>query len=150
MKKFTELRFKLIEANWMDDEPYSKKAMYDLMNAAKKDARKLKSEDDFNDWMADKGYPIMMKHHKPGPFHKGKKTDFVKDSDSNLFDRYRKDIVKGLKLKLEVTEESVEESSASWAKSLEDLAKKKQLDKISDKDKKTLMKIAAMMAKEKK
>ena len=44
----------------------------------------------------------------------------------------------------------VEESSASWAKSLEDLAKKKQLDKISDKDKKTLMKIAAMMAKEKK
>lgn len=49
-----------------------------------------------------------------------------------------------------VKKESVEESSASWAKSLEDLAKKKQLDKISDKDKKTLMKIAAMMSKEKK
>lgn len=44
----------------------------------------------------------------------------------------------------------VEESSAAWAKSLETMAKKKQLDQISDKDKETLMKIAAMMAKEKK
>ena len=42
----------------------------------------------------------------------------------------------------------VKESSTAWAKSLETIAKKKQLDKISDKDKKTLMKIAAMMAKE--
>ena len=49
-----------------------------------------------------------------------------------------------------VKKESVEESSASWAKSLEAIAKKKQLDKISDKDKETLMKIAAMMSKEKK
>jgi hypothetical protein len=94
------------EANWMDDEPYSKKAVSDLLKAAKKDAGKLKSEDDFNDWMADKGYPIMMKHHKPGPFHKGKKTDFVKDSDSDLFDRYKKDIVKTLRLKLESVEEA--------------------------------------------
>lgn len=43
-----------------------------------------------------------------------------------------------------------DESSASWAKSLDDIAKKRQLDKISDKDKATLMKIAAMLAKEKK
>ena len=91
----------VVKENWMDDEPYSKKAVSDLVKAAKKDAGKLKSEDDFNDWMADKGYPIMMKHHKPGPFHKGKKTDFVKDSDSDLFDRYRKDIIKALRLKLE-------------------------------------------------
>ena len=77
------------------------------MKAAKKDAGKLKSEDDFNDWMADKGYPIMLKYHKPGPFHKGKKPDFVKDSDSDLFDRYRKDIVKGLRLKLESISEAL-------------------------------------------
>lgn len=133
------------EANWMDDEPYSKKVMSDLVKAAKRDARKLKSEDDFNDWMADKGYPIMMKHHKPGPFHKGKKPDFVKDSDSDLFDRYKKDIVKSLKLKLEVSE-----SDANWAKSLEKINKQRQLDKISDKDKETLMKIAALLGKEKK
>lgn len=44
----------------------------------------------------------------------------------------------------------VEESSAAWAKSLETIAKKKQLDKISDKDKATLVKIAQMLAKEKK
>ncbi len=50
----------------------------------------------------------------------------------------------------ELRNKDVEESSASWAKSLETIAKKRQLDKISDKDKETLMKIAAMMAKEKK
>ena len=44
----------------------------------------------------------------------------------------------------------VEESSSAWAKSLETIAKKKQLDKISDKDKATLVKIAQMLAKEKK
>lgn len=48
----------------------------------------------------------------------------------------------------DIRTKNVEESSAAWAKSLETIAKKKQLDKISDKDKKTLMKIAAMMAKE--
>jgi len=48
----------------------------------------------------------------------------------------------------DIRTKKVEESSAAWAKSLETIAKKKQLDKISDKDKKTLMKIAAMMAKE--
>jgi hypothetical protein len=39
----------------------------------------------------------------------------------------------------------VDESSASWAKSLQDIAKKKQLDKISDKDKALLIKLADMM-----
>ena len=48
----------------------------------------------------------------------------------------------------DIRTKNVEEASAAWAKSLETIAKKKQLDKISDKDKKTLMKIAAMMAKE--
>jgi hypothetical protein len=112
------------EANWMDDEPYSKNAVSDLLKAAKKDAGKLKSEDDFNDWMADKGYPIMMKHHKPGPFHKGKKTDFVKDSDSDLFDRYKKDIVKSLRLKLESVEEAKSKFSKSLLKKATDLALK--------------------------
>lgn len=51
---------------------------------------------------------------------------------------------------VESKEEEVEESSAAWAKSLETIAKKKQLDKISDKDKATLVKIAQMLAKEKK
>lgn len=51
---------------------------------------------------------------------------------------------------VENKEEEVEESSAAWAKSLETIAKKKQLDKISDKDKATLVKIAQMLAKEKK
>lgn len=44
----------------------------------------------------------------------------------------------------------VEESSAAWAKSLEKIEKQRQLDKISDKDKATLIKIANMLAKEKK
>jgi len=44
-----------------------------------------------------------------------------------------------------VKESDVEESSASWAKSLETIAKKKQLDKISDKDKELLIKLADMM-----
>lgn len=44
----------------------------------------------------------------------------------------------------------VSESDANWAKSLEKINKQKQLDKISDKDKETLMKIAALLGKEKK
>lgn len=47
-------------------------------------------------------------------------------------------------------EVEVSESDANWAKSLEKINKKKQLDKISDKDKETLMKIAALLGKEKK
>ena len=47
-----------------------------------------------------------------------------------------------------VEESYVEESSSEWAKSLETIAKKKQLDKISDKDKELLIKLAAMMKKE--
>lgn len=50
----------------------------------------------------------------------------------------------------ELRNKDVEESSASWAKSLEKINKQKQLDKISDKDKETLMKIAALLGKEKK
>lgn len=42
------------------------------------------------------------------------------------------------------------ESSSSWAKSLETIAKKRQLDKISPKDKDTLKKIMALLNKEKK
>ena len=42
------------------------------------------------------------------------------------------------------------ESTAAYAKSLEKIARDKQLASISDKDKQTLMKIAAMLAKEKK
>ena len=42
------------------------------------------------------------------------------------------------------------ESDANWAKSLEKIQKQRQLDKISDKDKETLMKIAALLGKEKK
>ena len=42
------------------------------------------------------------------------------------------------------------ESTAAYAKSLEKIAKDRQLAAISDKDKQTLMKIAAMLAKEKK
>ena len=42
------------------------------------------------------------------------------------------------------------ESRSSWSKSLETIARKRQLDKISDKDKATLIKIANMLAKEKK
>ena len=42
------------------------------------------------------------------------------------------------------------ESSAAWAKSLETIAKKRQLDKISPKDKDTLKKIMALLNKEKK
>ncbi len=42
------------------------------------------------------------------------------------------------------------ESSAAYAKSLEKIARDRQLAAISDKDKETLMKIAAMLAKEKK
>lgn len=42
------------------------------------------------------------------------------------------------------------ESSASWAKSLETIARKRQFAQISDKDKATLIKIADMLAKEKK
>tara|TARA_B100000902_G_C27222855_1_gene870599 strand:- start:56 stop:586 length:531 start_codon:yes stop_codon:yes gene_type:complete len=41
------------------------------------------------------------------------------------------------------------ESNANWAKSLEKIQKQRQLDKISDKDKETLMKIAALLGKEK-
>ena len=44
----------------------------------------------------------------------------------------------------------VSESDANWAKSLEKIQKQRQLDKISDKDKETLMKIAALLSKEKK
>ena len=44
----------------------------------------------------------------------------------------------------------VSESDANWAKSLEKINKQKQLDKISNKDKETLMKIAALLGKEKK
>ena len=44
----------------------------------------------------------------------------------------------------------VSESDANWAKSLEKIQKQRQLDKISDKDKETLMKIAALLGKEKK
>ena len=44
----------------------------------------------------------------------------------------------------------VSESDANWAKSLEKINKQRQLDKISDKDKETLMKIAALLGKEKK
>jgi hypothetical protein len=152
MKNFKELRTnynthsKSVNENWMDDEPYSKKAASDLIKTAKKSVSKLKTEDDFNDWMSDTGYTIIKKYHKPGPFHKGVKTDFFKDAGSDLFARYKKELLKALRLKFE----NVEESSASWAKSLETIAKKKQLDKISDKDKETLMKIAAMMSKEKK
>lgn len=58
------------------------------------------------------------------------------------------DITKWLK-KLD-TSESVEESDANWAKSLEKINKQRQLDKISDKDKETIMKIAALLGKEKK
>ena len=47
-------------------------------------------------------------------------------------------------------ETEVSESDANWAKSLEKINKQKQLDKISDKDKETLMKIAALVGKEKK
>ena len=47
-------------------------------------------------------------------------------------------------------ESSIEESDAEWAKSLEKINKQKQLDNISDKDKETLMKIAALLDKEKK
>ena len=47
-------------------------------------------------------------------------------------------------------ERSIEESDAEWAKSLEKINKQKQLDNISDKDKETLMKIAALLDKEKK
>ena len=47
-------------------------------------------------------------------------------------------------------EVEVSESDANWAKSLEKINKQKQLDKISDKDKETLMKIAALLGKEKK
>ena len=47
-------------------------------------------------------------------------------------------------------EVEVSESDANWAKSLEKINKKQQLDKISDKDKETLMKIAALLGKEKK
>lgn len=42
------------------------------------------------------------------------------------------------------------ESTAAWAKSLETIAKKRQLDKISPKDKDTLKKIMALLNKEKK
>ena len=44
----------------------------------------------------------------------------------------------------------VSESDANWAKSLEKINKQRQLDKISDKDKETIMKIAALLGKEKK
>jgi len=47
-------------------------------------------------------------------------------------------------------ESAIEESDANWAKSLEKINKQKQLDNISDKDKETLMKIAALLDKEKK
>ena len=46
--------------------------------------------------------------------------------------------------------EAVEESDASWAKSLETIKRKRQLDKISDKDKKTLQDIMALLDKERK
>lgn len=47
-------------------------------------------------------------------------------------------------------ESVIGESDANWAKSLEKINKQRQLDKISDKDKETLMKIAALLGKEKK
>jgi len=50
----------------------------------------------------------------------------------------------------ELRNTGVEESDANWAKSLEKINKQKKLDKISDKDKETLMKIAALLGKEKK
>jgi len=46
-------------------------------------------------------------------------------------------------------ESAIGESDANWAKSLEKIQKQRQLDKISDKDKETLMKIAALLGKEK-
>ena len=57
--------------------------------------------------------------------------------------------VEGPKKKVAKFIMSLPESNANWAKSLEKIQKQRQLDKISDKDKETLMKIAALLGKEK-
>ena len=49
--------------------------------------------------------------------------------------------------KWEKEEESVDESTKSWNKSLEKIAKDKQLKSLSKKDRDTLMKIAKLMKK---
>ena len=56
----------------------------------------------------------------------------------------------GKRMKSPKYESVIGESDANWAKSLEKINKQRQLDKISDKDKETLMKIAALLGKEKK
>ena len=56
----------------------------------------------------------------------------------------------GKRMKAPKYESVIGESDANWAKSLEKINKQRQLDKISDKDKETIMKIAALLGKEKK
>ena len=68
--------------------------------------------------------------------------DMAKDISKKDLEDFAKTKHKGLPKKVE--------STASWAKSLETIAKKRQLDKISPKDKETLKKIMALLNKEKK
>jgi len=68
--------------------------------------------------------------------------DMAKDISKKDLEDFAKTKHKGLPKRVE--------STASWAKSLETIARKRQLDKISPKDKETLRKIAALLDKEKK
>ncbi len=88
---------------------------------------------------------FMITVRKAGP---GGKDLNVKVKGRNKNDAVKQWRMKNKKYKNDEVE--VSESDANWAKSLEKINKQRQLDKISDKDKETIMKIAALLGKEKK
>lgn len=88
---------------------------------------------------------FMITVRKAGP---GGKDLNVKVKGRNKNDAVKQWRMKNKKYKNDEIE--VSESDANWAKSLEKINKQRQLDKISDKDKETIMKIAALLGKEKK
>ena len=91
-----------------------------------------------------KKYKIKIKTMRGGEAKiSGKVKDIRKFLDSDDYDQGDADDVADANPQLR-------ETDASWAKSLEKIQKQRQLDKISDKDKETLMKIAALLGKEKK
>jgi len=99
------------------------------------------------------GYTL--KDNKDGKLYKFKYHDRMKAK--KLLRAYKEDTAaskslkkKGAHIGTDEPEQTVHESDAAWAKSLEKIKNKRQLDKISDKDKATLTSIMALLDKEKK
>ena len=99
------------------------------------------------------GYTL--KDNKDGKLYKFKYHDRMKAK--KLLRAYKEDTAaskslkkKGAHIGTDEPEQTVHESSAAWAKSLEKIKNQRQLDKISDEDKATLKSIMALLDKEKK